>query len=179
MTLGWSVHSINLTPNTGTLGLEKLAVQVAEYIESIFEPEHPIDLIGFSMGGIVTRYYLQRLGGISRVHRYISIAAPNHGTLSAYLLPLPGIAQMRPDSPLLQDLNSDRGEMEKINSTVIWTPYDLMIFPASSSSINVGKEVMLPVLLHGLMPSDSKVLSAVTTALCEPLKPNHHSRRDR
>lgn len=104
---GWSVHSFNLTPNNGAMPLEKLAVQVADYVTKTFDPKQPLDLIGFSMGGIVSRYYIQRLGGIERVQRFVSISAPNNGTLTGYLSGRPGCAQMRPGSPLLRDLNQD------------------------------------------------------------------------
>jgi 2',3'-cyclic-nucleotide 2'-phosphodiesterase (5'-nucleotidase family) len=43
------------------------------------------DLIGYSMGGIVTRHYLQARNGDTRTRRYISLSAPQNGTLTAYL----------------------------------------------------------------------------------------------
>lgn len=169
--LGWQVYSINLTPNTGWIGLDELAKQVAEYIKKIFPPSQPIDLIGFSMGGIVTRYYLQRLGGINRVQRYINISAPNNGTLIAYGLPFPGIIQMRPNSEFLQELNNDSVELlNKINTTFLWTPFDLMIVPPESSRMPVGKEIILPVFVHAWMVSDKRALKVVADVLSEPVK---------
>ncbi len=169
--LGWSVYKLNLTPNNGDLGLDKLAVQVAEYVEANFTPQQPLDLVGFSMGGIVTRYYLQRLGGIKQVQRYISISAPNHGTIIAQLSQRPGCVQMRPHSSLLEDLNHDGTEiLRKLNFTTIWTPFDLMIVPAQSSLIPVGKQVKLNIPLHPWMLTDSRCLEAVVKALSEPLK---------
>ena len=171
--LGWSVHSLDLLPSNGISSLEQLAQQLADYVSSIFAPQQPFDLIGFSMGGIVTRYYLQRLGGIERVKRYISISAPNNGTLTAHLLPFPGIVQMRPESKLLQDLNRDAELiLSKIDFTIMWTPFDLMIVPATSSRMSVAREVQLPVLLHPWMLKDSRSLTAITDALMEPLKSN-------
>lgn len=166
--LGWSVHCLNLKPNNGDSHLEYLAEQVANYINNMFASEQPIDLIGFSMGGLVTRYYLQRLGGINKVHRYISISAPNNGTLTAYTLPRPGVKQMRPNSKFLQDLNQDiKDSLSQINVTVIWTPYDLLIVPPNSSQINIGKEIKLPVLVHEWMVKDSRTLKAISQALSE------------
>lgn len=169
--LGWSVYKLNLVPNNGDLGLDKLAEQVAEYIEGNFPAQQPLDLVGFSMGGIVTRYYLQRLGGIKRVQRYISISAPNHGTIIAQLSQRPGCLQMRSHSSLLQDLNRDGEEMlARINFTTIWTPFDLMIVPAQSSLMSVGKQIKLNVLLHPWMLWDGRCLDVVAHALREPLK---------
>jgi triacylglycerol lipase len=164
--LGWSVHGISLTPNNGAHRLENLAHQVADYVNETFPARQSIDLIGFSMGGLVTRYYLQRLGGIERVQRYISLSAPNNGTLTAYASSLPGIVQMRPQSDFLQDLNQDGVQMLKqVDMTVIWTPFDLMIIPATSSRLGVGKEIELPVWVHAWMVSDRRSLAAVATTL--------------
>ncbi len=166
---GWSVHSFNLTPNNGAMPLEKLAVQVADYVTKTFDPKQPLDLIGFSMGGIVSRYYIQRLGGIERVQRFVSISAPNNGTLTGYLSGRPGCAQMRPGSPLLRDLNQDSEMLARLNFTVIWTPFDLMIVPPSSSQMPVGKEVIVQAPLHSWMLADEQCLKAVAAALSQPI----------
>ena len=166
---GLSVHSFNLTPNNGAMPLEQLAVQVADYVAKTFHPTQPLDLIGFSMGGIVSRYYIQRLGGIEQVQRFISISAPNNGTLTGYLSGRPGCAQMRPGSPLLRDLNQDSAMLARLNFTVIWTPFDLMIVPPSSSQMPVGKEVIVQAPLHSWMLADGQCLKAVTEALSEPV----------
>lgn len=167
--LGWSVYSLNMLPNNGDRGLDELAAQVANYIAVTFDPEQPLDIIGFSMGGIVSRYYIQRLGGINRVQRYINISAPNNGTLAAHLSWRTGCIQMRPESAFLRDLNRDAAMLGRLNFTVIWTPYDLMIVPASSSQMPVGKEVILPVRLHSWMLADERCLKAVAEALAEPV----------
>lgn len=166
---GFSVHSFDLTPNNGAMPLDQLAVQVADYIAKSFDPEQPLDLIGFSMGGIVSRYYIQRLGGLERVQRFISIAAPNNGTFTAYLCQRPGCMQMRPDSPLLRDLNQDSAMLNRLNFTVIWTPYDLMIVPPNSSQMPEAKEVVVSTRFHGWIPADKRCLQAVEKALSEPV----------
>lgn len=169
---GWSVHRLNLTPNNGSAPLNELAKQVAEYIETHFDPDQVIDLLGFSMGGLVTRYYLQRLGGVKRVQRYITISAPNYGTLMAYPLSLPGIRQMRMNSLFLQDLNQDHFEyLSQIKVINLWTPYDLMIIPATSSKMSIGQEISIPVPVHAWMVSDPRVMKLVVEALSDTLDP--------
>ncbi len=171
--LGWSVHHFNMIPNNGDCCLDVLAKQVADYVAQTFDPQQPIDIVGFSMGGIVSRYYIQRLGGAERVQRFVSISAPNNGTLAGYLSWRPGCVQMRPDSTFLQDLNQDAVDiLERLNFTVIWTPYDLMIVPPNSSQMPVGKEVTVPVRLHSWMLTDARSLQAVAKALSEPILAN-------
>jgi triacylglycerol lipase len=167
---GWSVHSLNLVPNYGTARLEDLASQIAVYITDTFPLEQPIDIIGFSMGGLITRYYLQRLQGTQQVQRYINISAPNRGTTVAYSLPLPGIVQMRPDSKFIKDLNHDcQSSLSQIKCTFIWTPYDLMIVPSSSTLLGIGREIQIPVIFHAWMLKDRRVRAAIQQALLEPI----------
>jgi triacylglycerol esterase/lipase EstA (alpha/beta hydrolase family) len=168
---GLSVHTVDLVPNNGAEVLDKLAQQVANYISTTFEAKQPFDLVGFSMGGLVSRYYIQRLGGIDRVQRFITISSPHKGTIVAYGTWLAGAVQMRPNSDFINDLNSDVEMLKQLNFTSIWTPYDLMILPAESSQLGIDKEVILPVILHPLMLTDIRVLRIVAKALIAPLKP--------
>ncbi|MBD2694570.1 esterase/lipase family protein [Anabaena catenula] len=167
----WSVHTLDLSPNNGAGVLDKLAQQVADYVAATFEPEQALDVVGFSMGGIVSRYYIQRLGGINNVKRFITISSPHQGTVVAYGSWLPGAVQMRPNSALLQDLNSDVQMLQQLNFTSIWTPYDLMIVPPRSSQMPVGKEFTLPVALHPWMLTDSRTLAIVADALAAAITP--------
>lgn len=170
---GWRVHDIDLTPNNCDRPLDYLAKQIANYVEKTFPPEQPFDIVGFSMGGIVSRYYVQRLGGINRVQRFITVSSPHHGTVLAYLLERPGTIQMRPDSHFLADLNRDFAMLERINFTSIWTPFDLMIMPPTSSQLPVGQDVQVPVPLHAWMITDPKAIAAVVDALSEKIRQHH------
>ncbi len=166
---GRVVCTLDLIPNNGSELLGKLAQQVADYVNINFTPEQPLDIVGFSMGGIVSRYYIQSLGGIEKVKRFITISSPHNGTNIAYLTWLKGALQMQPNSDFLNDLNSDIEMLKKLNFTSIWTPYDLMIVPADSSRIPVGKEVILPVALHPWMLTDKRTFEVVAAALDEPI----------
>jgi triacylglycerol lipase len=168
---GWSVYSLDLVPNNGNVGLDELAKQVADYVAATFAPEQCLDIVGFSMGGIVSRYYIQRLGGINRVQRFITISSPHHGTVVAYGSQRPGCIQMRPNSIFIKDLNSDAAILDQLDFTSIWTPYDLMIVPANSSQMPVGNQVIIPVALHPWMLTDPRSLAAVKAALTKPIKP--------
>lgn len=168
--LGWTVYDLDLIPCNGDATLDSLAEQVAAYVDRTLGPGQPLDLIGFSMGGLVSRYYIQRLGGLRRVQRFITLSSPHKGTWVAYGSFRPGCIQMRPNSEFLQDLNRDVAMLEQINFTSIWTPLDAMIVPADSSDIPVGKQVKVWVPTHRHMVSDPRSLSTIATALSEPLR---------
>ncbi|NES85859.1 MAG: lipase [Moorea sp. SIO2B7] len=167
--LGLEVHSFNLTPNNGKVGIDKLAVQISDYVETNLSHVQQIDLVGLSMGGLVSRYYLQRLGGINRVERFITISSPHNGTWMAYILPLTVCMQMRPGSAFLEDLNRDVEVLDKLHYTALWTPYDFIIVPGNSSQLGIGKEIKLPVFAHAMMVRDSRSLDAVAEALLVPI----------
>lgn len=177
---GWPVYALNMTQYTGIISLDLLAKQVADYVDNTFPPKQAIDVVGLSMGGIVSRYYVQRLGGIERVQRLITIGSPHYGTKMAYFLPLPGCLQMRPGSLFLEELNKDAEMLGKINFTSIWTPYDFIIVPARSAAQvriestkePVGEERKLAIFAHAMLVRNQRSLEAVAEALSEPVKQN-------
>jgi triacylglycerol lipase len=168
--LGWQVYDIDLSANNGDTRLEILAAQVADLVDRSFAPGQQIDLLGFSMGGLVTRYYIQRLGGIDRVQRFITISTPHNGTIAAQFSWRSGCMQMRPDSTFIKDLSSDVDRLNSLNFTSLWTPFDLIILPPSSSQLGIGTEISMPVLAHPLMVSDRRALDAIVMALSQPIK---------
>lgn len=167
--LGWDVYDIDLYPNNGDEKLEVLAMQVENFINQNFSINQPIDLVGFSMGGLVSRYYIQRLGGINRVRRFITISTPHRGTVAAYFSQRPGCRQMRPESDFITDLNRDSQMLNRLSFTSLWTPFDLIILPPQSSQLAIGTEVKLPIIAHPLMVYDRRSLDAITLALSTPV----------
>jgi triacylglycerol lipase len=162
---GWTVHAWNLVPNDGSAGIDALARQVQVRIDDALGRDEIFDLLGFSMGGIVARYYLQRLGGLARVERLVTISSPHRGTWMAYFRRNTGARQMRPRSMFLRDLDQDRADLARLKFTSIWTPLDLMILPAASSVIPEAKSIGVSVLAHPLMVRDGRVLQLVAEAL--------------
>lgn len=167
---GWRTYGLDLMPSNGNCELDRLAQQLADFIKHTIPSDQPIDLVGFSMGGLVSRYYVQRLGGIDRVQRFVTISAPHNGTLAAHLSLRPGCLQMRPNSRFLNDLNRDVKMLDRINFTSIWTPLDGIIIPANSSVLPVGEAIQIPVPLHAWMVSDKRAIALVAEALRKPLK---------
>ena len=158
---GREAHALELVPNNGHARLEDLAAQVADAIGQRFAPERKLDLVGFSMGGIVARYYIQRLGGLERVERLITIGSPHQGTWSAHFLPRDGARQMRPGSRFLRDLNRDADQLTRLKVASIWTPYDFMIVPGGSARLAGSSTYRVPVFAHAFMLRDARVLALV------------------
>jgi triacylglycerol lipase len=167
---GWDARAMSLHPSWGQKGLDVLAGQVADFVRANYSSHQRIDLVGFSMGGLVCRYYLQRLGGLDRVQRYVSISAPNRGSILAWLIQNPGCRQMRPGSAFLRDLATDARRLSTIEFTSLWTPYDAIIVPSHSSVMPEARNVKMQVLCHPLMVWQKNCMAEVAKALREPLK---------
>jgi len=162
---GWSVHALSMIPNSGDAPIETLAKQVATFVDATLGPQQPFHLIGFSMGGLISRYYLQRLGGLARVKKFIAICAPHNGTLLALGSDRTGVKQMRPHSPFLTDLNQDIHCLNTIQTFSFWTPFDLLILPPWHAQLSCGSAACLNISTHNNMIRDPKALSAIAQTL--------------
>jgi len=142
-----------------------LAAQVADYVERNFPGPQKFDLVGFSMGGLVTRFYVQRLGGLKRVEHYVTVSAPHRGTFLARLAANSGCRQMRPNSEFLRDLERDAEALRALKFTSLYTPFDLVILPARNSEMAQARNVRIPILLHPLMVWQPRALRTIAAAL--------------
>ena len=162
---GWQTYAISLKPNDGSASLPHLAEELRKFIDDRLGTERRFNIVAFSMGGLVARSYVQRLGGLPRVIHFVTISSPHHGTTTAYLENLMGVLEMRPGSAFLLDLNGDVDRLSEISFTSIWSHLDLMIQPADSSRLPFGRDVEIPVVLHPLMMTDPRVIDAVMATL--------------
>jgi len=131
---GFECFSPSLWPFDGRKGIEYASQDLKRKINQRFGETEKITLIGFSMGGIVARYYLQKLDGAQRTKNFFSIATPHNGSYWAYFpYPTKGVKQLRPNSDFLNELNKNDHRLENLNLYSYWTPLDTSIMPSSSS----------------------------------------------
>ena len=160
-------RAITLQPNNGSIPIASMATQVQHAVDAL-ATEHGttrIDLVGFSMGALVARYYLQRLGGRERVRRYVSISGPHAGTMNAFFSWVAAGREMRPRSELLQDLARDEAPWGDVEVHSWITPWDVMIVPAQSGFLPGTRTRAFPVAMHRFMITDSRVLDALVETL--------------
>ena len=82
-----------MSPADARLGIEDLSVKLASFVDGEVPAGAPMAMVGFSMGALVVRHYLQALGGARRTRAFFSIAGPHGGTMNAYLYPGRGDAR--------------------------------------------------------------------------------------
>ena len=158
-------HAPTFSPRDGRLGIPDLSGKLATYIADNVPPGAEVALVGFSMGALVSRHYLQALGGARRVRVFFSIAGPHAGTLNAYLYPGQGTRQMRPGSAFLQDLRAGRASLNGMPIHTYRTPMDLMVTPSTSSRIPGAPEVVIWSPFHSMLPSNARVVDHIASEL--------------
>ena len=162
---GLECFAPDLKPIDARYGLEDLSKKLKDKINSQLGEAGKFILIGFSMGGIVARYYLQYLGGASQVDYFFSISTPHHGSKLAYLYPGKGMKQLRSNSSFINKLEENESILKDIKLFSYWTPLDLIIIPSSSSRWEIAENKKFFSLLHLLMVFNKKVVSDIITTL--------------
>ena len=152
----------------GAVPLLTLAEQLDDHIRQRWGDDCVIDLLGFSMGGIISRVWLQHLGGARRTHRFISVGSPHQGTFTAQWIPhwlLAGLADMKRGSVLLRSLNADLSSLQPVDCVSYFCPWDLMVVPGWQAHLPVGTVRSLPVLTHQQLMSHPRSLDVLVQAL--------------
>lgn len=147
----------SLKPCDARHGLIPLAHQLDQSIQESLPDDTRFALVGFSMGALLCRYCLQELGGHRRVEAFFSIAAPQAGTLTAYLYPGQGCRDMRPGSQFLRDLERTKDRLSMIPTTCYWSPVDPVILPSKSAQLPGASQVRVFSPLHPVITFDRRI----------------------
>jgi len=161
------VFAMDIVPPDGSISIECMGEQVRDAVLKLQQVtlSTKVDIVAYSMGALAARYFLQRQGGRALVRRFISIAGPHHGTLTACLRRGKGVSQMRPGSALIRDLNIDQTPWEDVEVSCFWSPLDLTIVPAKSACLLAARNRSFLVPIHPLMVYDQGVIAAVLQTL--------------
>lgn len=155
----------------GVAPIETSAQRLAAAIEATFGNAEPLDILGFSMGGVIARTWIQRMGGHARTRRFISVGSPQQGTLVAQpwpRRPLAGIADLKAGSPLLRKLNADLTPLRGIDCRSFATVFDLMVVPGWRAVLPIGPCRMLPVWSHRQLLRHPAALDPLVEELLRP-----------
>jgi triacylglycerol lipase len=148
------------------------ALRLAEEVEQVVEETgfERIHVIGHSLGGLIGRYYVTRLGGDARVHTLVTLGTPHEGTWAAYGLPSRLMQQMRPGSGLMRELARPvRGCRTRFIS--YWSDNDVAIVPRRAAALRHPDLQARNVRLHGAghltLPMLGEVVHGISTALAQ------------
>ena len=135
----------------GMTSIVELTNLMDQLIVEKYGLEQEIDILGFSMGGIIGRYWINKFNGHKRTKRFITIGSPHNGTLASQLVPkypFRGISEMKINSSLLRDLANYDYLLNDIDCISFFTYWDLMVFPGWRATLNVGEKISLNIFKH-------------------------------
>ena len=162
----------HLPHGLGVVPLRELARRLDGQIRRQFGSEIAVDLFGFSMGGVISRIWLQELGGAQRCRRFISVGSPQQGTYTAQWIPrwlFAGLADMKRGSVLLNQLNADCSALQSVDCVSFYCRWDLMVVPGWQAVLPVGERHDVRVLTHQQLMGHPKALNQLMRKILQPL----------
>jgi pimeloyl-ACP methyl ester carboxylesterase len=164
------VVTLNYSPVTNDIraAAEGLATQVEALVARTgYERIH---IVGHSLGGLIARYYVQRLGGDERVHTLVTLGTPHHGTLAAHLVPLQLGRQLRPNSDLFHELDEPAPDCHT-RFVALWSDIDQLVVPHGHAKVMHPDLDVENILVRGVghlsMPITGSVVQKVAQVLSE------------
>ncbi|MDQ0582974.1 esterase/lipase family protein [Streptomyces rishiriensis] len=163
------VESLNYSPLT--CDIRTAAELLGRHIEEICERtgSSQVDVVGHSLGGLIARYYVQRLGGDGRVRTLVTLGTPHSGTRVAPLANAhPIVRQMRPGSELIEEL-SRPAQGCRTQFVSFWSDLDHLMDPLESACVDHPDLLVQNVRVTGIGHLALPVHPAVATGIRQAL----------
>ena len=148
---GWhDICALNYSPLT--CDIRRAAERLGEYVEEFCARtgRRRIDVVGHSLGGLIARYYVQRLGGDARVRTLVTLGTPHSGTRLATLLSVhPIVRQLRPDSEVIEELAGPAPGC-RARFVAFWSDLDQLMVPVETAQIDHPDLDCRNIRVHGL-----------------------------
>jgi triacylglycerol lipase len=123
-----------------TRDVRRAAVDLAGAVERLVDQSgyDKVHLVGHSLGGLIARYYVQRMGGDAAVATLVTMGTPHAGTTLARsragaLLPI--VSQLRPESDLIQEL-AQPAPACTTRFVAFYSDLDHVVTPASAARVD-------------------------------------------
>ncbi|HEX5534814.1 MAG TPA: alpha/beta fold hydrolase [Actinomycetales bacterium] len=164
------VVTTNYSPFTNDV--RGAAAQLAANVEELVADTgyERIHVVGHSLGGLIARYYVQRLGGHERVHTLVTLGTPHLGTRAAYLWPANLGRQLRPGSDLMEELAQPAPECTT-RFLSYWSDLDQMIVPKRNARVVHPDLQRRNRLVRGVghmsLPIKGRLVHEITNALSQ------------
>jgi pimeloyl-ACP methyl ester carboxylesterase len=163
------IESLNYSPLT--CDIRAAAELLGRHVEEICERtgSRQVDMVGHSLGGLIARYYVQRLGGDLRVRTLVTLGTPHAGTRVAPLADAhPIVRQMRPGSPVIEELSRPApGCGTRFVS--FWSDLDHVMVPLETARIDhpdlLAQNVRVTGIGHLALPVHPAVANGIRQAL--------------
>ncbi|MGP2435818.1 esterase/lipase family protein [Streptomyces sp. JW3] len=169
------VESLNYSPLT--CDIRTAAELLGRHLEEICERtgKDQVDIVGHSLGGLIARYYVQRLGGDRRVRMLVTLGTPHTGTRVAPLANAhPIVRQMRPGSPVIEELARPAPGC-RTRFVSFWSDLDPLMVPLEAARLEHPDLLTQNVRVSGIGHLALPVHPAVATGIRQALDASHIS----
>lgn len=162
------VVSLNYSPLTDDI--RGVAQRLADLVEAVVHETgyERVHVVGHSMGGLIGRYYVQRMHGDRRVHTLVTLGSPHGGTHPARIVPHPVFKQMRPGSDVVDEFDHPAPGC-RTRFLALWSDMDQMIIPKRNARIVHpdlnARNVFVRGVGHMSLPVDGRVVHEICTTL--------------
>ncbi|MFF3909130.1 lipase family alpha/beta hydrolase [Streptomyces sp. NPDC001848] len=163
------IESLNYSPLT--CDIRTAAELLGRHVEEICERtgQRQVDIVGHSLGGLIARYYVQRLGGDLRVRRLVTLGTPHSGTRVAPLANAhPIVRQMRPGSELIEELHEPAPGC-RTHFVSFWSDLDPLMDPLEAACVDhpdlVAQNIRVSGIGHLALPVHPAVAAGIRQAL--------------
>lgn len=152
------------------------AADLGAQIERICEQtgHDRVHVVGHSLGGLIARYYVQRQDGDRRVDSLVTLGTPHTGSAWAHVVPTPLIRQLRPGSPLLQEL-AEPAPGIRTTMTAVYSDLDQMVLPTNSARCDhpdlAARNLLFRGIGHMSLPRHRGVVDEVAATLAGVRRP--------
>jgi len=130
------------TMNYNVIGndIPELARQLAEHVDDVLAEAGAtkVHLVGHSLGGIVARYFVLKLGGDQKVHSCITLGSPHKGTYAALVGRGKALRQLRPNAPLIRTLTRASRETD-VRFVCYYSNLDGLVLPPGNARLTDPK----------------------------------------
>jgi triacylglycerol lipase len=149
--------------------MAEMARTLATHVEAVAGEFGLVNLVCHSAGGLIARYYLQKLNRLAPVSSIVFLGTPHEGTLAAY----PGFLvrtcrQMTPESKFMYSLgDSGLGRILTDRSLSLYSTHDLLVIPFESGRLAGGRNVRMKGPFGHALPLDPRALGLTLTFIDE------------
>ncbi len=119
--------------------IETYAEQLSREIDDLIKKcqVDRVDIVAHSMGGLVSRYYVQKLGGSGRVRKLVTLGTPHNGTKVAVFIVGKARSEMLPGSEFLRNIKiKDKESLGGSELTVLYSDADFMVVPTALARVD-------------------------------------------
>jgi pimeloyl-ACP methyl ester carboxylesterase len=124
-----------------------------------------VDIVAHSLGGIISRCAIHRLGLHRRVRTLVTMATSHQGTYAAHYANTPLTRPLRPDSALLRELNRAPADRYPVRFVSIWSDRDVYVVPAESMKHPRAENIFIPGISHSQYLVSPRVFQLVASVL--------------